>query len=372
MSDTTVKYFNSSMSGAPSLTNVAGAVIGILDACLQTGFGSVTLTSLVVATNVATATVNAGHNFAMVGNAGPVITIAGATPSGLNGQWRVTVTSATQFTFATTGISDQTATGTITAKRSPAGWTKIYSGTNLAAYQADDVTSTRFPIRIDDTGTTYTRVVGYEAMSSINSGTNPFPTEAQVSGGLYLSRTANAGAKAWTLVADGKMFYLFDDSQNAYYTTLAFGDTLPLMGADAFPCFIQAAGTAGLDSFYAANSLSIAGHYMARSYTQTGTAKQVGKYSHARSSNLGTNGMSYPAPMDNGFFCTPIEIWEDSPQQIRSILPGVWNPLTVSLVAHGTVVDNVARLTSSNNNTLIFQNLAFSYRAVLDLTGPWR
>ena len=44
-----VVYFTSTMSGAPTLTNTAGSLIGILDACLVDGLGSVTLDSLVVA-----------------------------------------------------------------------------------------------------------------------------------------------------------------------------------------------------------------------------------------------------------------------------------------------------------------------------------
>ncbi|MBL0320610.1 MAG: hypothetical protein IPP74_15140 [Alphaproteobacteria bacterium] len=116
-----VRYYDSTMSGAPQTTTSTGTFIPVLIACLQDGFGSVTVNSLVVASNVATATVSAGHQFAMVGSTGPVIRISGASPSGLNGDWRITVVDSTHFTFTTTGISDQTATGTISAKRAPAG-----------------------------------------------------------------------------------------------------------------------------------------------------------------------------------------------------------------------------------------------------------
>jgi len=56
MPDTSVVYFDSTMTGAPALSGTAGTLIGLLDACLQDGFGGVTLDSLVVASNVATAT----------------------------------------------------------------------------------------------------------------------------------------------------------------------------------------------------------------------------------------------------------------------------------------------------------------------------
>ena len=114
MPDTTVRYYDVTMSGAPALSGTAGALIGVLDACLVDGFGSVTLDSAAVASNVATRSISTGHGFAMIGDTGSVIRIAGATPSGLNGDWRVaSVPGSTTFTFVTSGISDQTASGTI-------------------------------------------------------------------------------------------------------------------------------------------------------------------------------------------------------------------------------------------------------------------
>lgn len=174
MPDTSVRYYDSTMAGAPALSGTVGALIGVLDACLVNGFGTVTLNSLVVAGNVATGTVNAGHGFAMIGGAvGPVIAIAGATPAGLNGTWCIaSVPGSTTFTFSTAGIADQAATGTITAKRPPLGFSKAFSGTNKAAYRADDVASSRLYLRVADDGTgaaTYARVRGFETMSDVDT-----------------------------------------------------------------------------------------------------------------------------------------------------------------------------------------------------------
>ena len=49
MTDTTVKHFDSTMTGAPTLANVAGNLLAVLDACLVDGFGLKTVDSLVVA-----------------------------------------------------------------------------------------------------------------------------------------------------------------------------------------------------------------------------------------------------------------------------------------------------------------------------------
>src|SRR5574337_1555206 len=60
--------------------------------------------------------------------------------------------------------------------KSPAGWVKPYSGTNLAAYRA--ATGNQFYFRVDDSGTVEARISGYETMSDVNTGTGQFPTTA--------------------------------------------------------------------------------------------------------------------------------------------------------------------------------------------------
>jgi uncharacterized phage protein gp47/JayE len=70
-----------------------------------------TLSSLTYSANVATATTPSEHRLAT----GMSVTIAGATPTGLNGTHVITVTSATTYTFTTTVGGAGTATGTITS-----------------------------------------------------------------------------------------------------------------------------------------------------------------------------------------------------------------------------------------------------------------
>jgi hypothetical protein len=183
-----------------------GAGITFLDALLIDGFGQLTLTSLSVTSAVATATISAGHAYKQWS----VVEIAGATPTELNGRKRVLSVTATELTFDATGVSDGSATGTITCKIPGAGWTKSYTGTNLAAYRLNSTTGTGSYLRVDDTGTTEMRVVGYSAMTDINTGTDPFPTSAQVSGGGFMrkSSAASTTARTWTMLADDRGFYL--------------------------------------------------------------------------------------------------------------------------------------------------------------------
>jgi hypothetical protein len=67
--------------------------------------------TITIASGIATATVTGGHGYENLDK----VTIAGATPAGVNGTQTITVTSSTTFTFPTAATG--TVTGTITARR---------------------------------------------------------------------------------------------------------------------------------------------------------------------------------------------------------------------------------------------------------------
>ncbi len=131
--DTSVKWFRSSMQGLGSFGATAGSRLPTLKQMLRDGFNSLQLTSLVVSGNIATATRSSGHGY----EAKQVVEISGASPSSLNGEWRIATVDGNSFTFVTEGISDQTATGTIMCKVASAGWTSpISDGTNIAGFKS--------------------------------------------------------------------------------------------------------------------------------------------------------------------------------------------------------------------------------------------
>ena len=74
-----------------------------------------------------------------------------------------------------------------------AGWSKPFTGTNLAAFQQGvDGDRPQNLLRVDDTYGAYVLVNGYETMSSISAGTNVFPSADQVSTtGLYMLKGSN-------------------------------------------------------------------------------------------------------------------------------------------------------------------------------------
>lgn len=249
---TSVKYFHSAMPNAPVLSGTAGSLIAVLDACLTSGFDVKAVDTLTVSGGIATAAIALG-----VGafEADAVVLISGATPAQLNGEKRIISVTANTITFDASGLGDQTATGAISAKLAPAGWEKLHTGTNLAAYRSLDPSSTQAVLRVDDTAAQNARVVGYESMSDVNTGARPFPTPPQAGGGLWWPKASDATAtpRAWTVIADSKTIYLHTHTATTNLgvagVLVAFGDFDSQMLLDPMPCLIT-----GMSSDIAASS----------------------------------------------------------------------------------------------------------------------
>jgi hypothetical protein len=369
MSDATVKVYRNTYSGAPAssgITSSASQLITVLDACLVNGFGSVTLTSLVVTDNVATGTVSGGHGFTMEGATGPVITVSGATPSGLNGDWRIaTIPNTTTFTFATSGITNQTATGTIAAKRAAAGWEKVYSGTNKAVYRPINPASNRHYLRVSD-GSGDARVVGYVTMSSVDAGTQPFPTATQISGGAYVHKSDSSTPRAWNIFANDRFFYFISNGYDQWYNGLAFGDLVEGFSADAYATILSAANNAS-DYFPLTGCGGISYVYLPREIGQTGTAIEGYRYKAGHGGGyLGDAGETLPpAATAFGVRVLPIEVW-DSSTVFRGLQPGAWD--TPALHSQDAILEDFSGPLAGS--TLVYQT-NINYGFFIDITGPW-
>lgn len=389
MADTTVKFIHSGMNGAPALSGTAGAMIAVLDACLKDGFGAGTVDSVVIAGGIATVMRSAGHPMEV----GAVALLAGATVSGgsINGEQKVLTTTLTTWTFDAAGFANQTATGTITQKIAPCGWAKV-SGTNIATYKSGDVTSTGCYLRVDDTGTTNARVVGYETMSDINTGAGPFPTTTQISGGGYWPKSASADATArpWIFFGDGKMFYLavqYSASSTANSLTAVFGDPISLKSPDAYCCALNCAeaspvgagaGTRTASEFDYGNQSSTPGTvFMPRGYTGLGSAVSMRRSfpliagsSGARSGDP-TSGLPYPNPADGGVYVADHYLMDGTSLALRSRSPGLY----ASIQNIGSAVfsnrDPVTGVTGLTGRVLKAINTGTGCFFV-DTTGPWR
>lgn len=378
--DTSVKYMHVGMAGAPSFRGEAGSLISVLDACLVTGFDSRTADTLSVAGGVATLSRASGLAY----EAERVVLVAGATPAALNGEKRVLAATATTITYDATGVADQTASGTITVKVAPLGWEKVFSGTNVAVYRPADPASSRLWLRVDDSADLSARIVGYEVMSDIDTGTGCFPTPAQMAGGLYW-RKADYGVadRPWRLVGDSRLFYLmprWSISYPANADMYVFGDVVTWKDGDAYPCAIVGYPS---ESSYPGGAYSAAdcnnqkeGRYLARSFTQIGSAVRYGLYGAAASSASGYNGYPYPNPVNNGLLLNPTVLINEGEgyAAVRGTPPGLLQVLHAGApLADGDEISDFVGAPAGTR--MLMASSAYgstTARWAINLTGPWR
>jgi hypothetical protein len=394
--NTSVKFFSSTMLNAPKIAGGKGPVISVLDACLVDGWNLTTVDSLTVSNNVVTANISAGHGFVKW----QVIQVAGATPSGLNGEHRVTEVTTNTVKFEVSGVANGTATGTITLKIAPLAWVKAFSGTNKAAYQID---TAKYPqastclIRFDDNVSNYcTRLAGFTAMTSVDVGTGQFPTDGQQSSGLWLLKNQDSSTTAyrpWFLVGDGRMFYFgiasyTDTPTYGGPTWAAFGEFQSVTNGDAFD-FIVAGNypndsTPSPDQSYTfCNASRESYQYLARSYDGISQSARFTSRSWPTSysgSGEGSAPLAYPNGPNNGLYLCPLEIMETGSYGYhhRGTYPGVLmlpHRLNNRIVPdrQTAVLDDA--IAGFEGKVVGFFPTAYSgsERGVVafDLTGPW-
>lgn len=333
----TVRVYRSTDAGASALTltNVAGKFIALLDAVLVNGYSVGTVSSITRVGSVATVLFSAAHGLAEYGN---MITVAGSDQTEYNGEHEMIWVSTTEMSFTVTGTPATPATGTITATKAGAGWTKPYSGTNLAAY-LQGAGSNGFYFRVDDTTTTYARVVGYETMSDIDTGIGDFPTAAQQSGGLYWSKSNSSTARDWIITATESAVHFWVNYTGTITSApwYFFGDGISDKSVDDYFTMLLGGtnstfNTGNMAQVNSGNmSSATSGSFCARSHSQSGGSITIGKAIDATRSNnttsAGSNGESYPSNVTGGLHLCNITICENTIQEVRGLIPGIIVPL---------------------------------------------
>ena len=331
---TNVKWFSSEMAGAPVVSGTKGSLLSMIDACLVTGFGLKTASSVSVASGIATVTLATGNFFQH-----QVILIAGATPSALNGEKRVlALPTATTFTFDATGVADGAASGTITVKTAPLGWLKAFAGTNSGAYKIDPALhpdSTTCLVRISDTGNYNAQICGYESMSGIDTGAAAFPTAAQQALWVFRSNATDATARTWFIVGDSRCVYVGIHAASASATQygadwFGFGEFKSKKTADPFRFTVT--GNAASDANAtgtAANSLASTANtaygWLARAYTGLGAAVKLATQTWPSAYGAsGAGPLPYPNSPDYGLLLCKAQIFEASPVCYRGDWPGMY------------------------------------------------
>jgi len=392
--DYPVKYFHSAMRGAPIVSGTAGSLLAMLDACLATGFGLVAAQAVSVTGGIATATLPLGSSF----DEHAIVQIDGATPQELNGNARVLPgASSTQIQFETSA-PDGVATGAITIKVAPADWwQKVYAGVNKAVWRSGDQQANGHYLRIDDSGTTYARVRGYESMTDVDTGNGPFPADTQMSGGgyWYKSTAANTTAVRWKLFCDSRAVLLAVAPASTAAAAISapmrgFGDPLPLHpGGDPWCTFLSSggSGTASsngqLECGYASSNASNGMTTAPRAWQGLGGCAQLdaATYCGASSSQSGNDATlgAFPSVIDGRMLLSSVFLRETGTTPPRADVPGVLRiPQTgaLALLADGDVVSATGGLQGRRLVAVATVSTALTSAPVgvylVDATGPWR
>lgn len=365
-----VIYYSSDETGAPSLNNAAGSLIAVLDACLINGYNSKSVTSIVVASSVATMVISA-HGYLT----NRKLLLAGAVTSAINGVKKITVVDANTVTFAAPGVADGAISGTITAKRAPLGWTKLFTATNQAIYQRTDPSATVSLLRVDDTvGNAFANVLMCETATAISTYTNN-------TGALEWAKGANSSSpQNWILVGDGSAIHFFADMSTsagaAGMAAFTFGDIVSYRAADAYCCMIGGSIVDPSIMLWNRNdnwSVPNAALIMQRSVSQFGVPVAVSAIGSPTNSNStvfgGVTGASYPSVADGGMvFQDKVPIYDG--QCVRGYVRGLKEAMAVvPTYLHKAEMTGIH---GTSATYLVVSVKTGSQGGVgLDLTGPW-
>lgn len=265
------------------------------------------------------------------------------------------------------------------------GFTKSFSATNKASYRQPTAGANGFYLDVDDSIGNYARLRGYETMSAVATGAGPFPTDTQISGGLYLAKTdqaaGNSTARPWVLVGNAKFFALFvnvDASAASGNGNLAiFGDYTNYKSGDAYST-ILIAGTGSSSTgtpaaqVVATVGTALSGHYSPRSYTQVGSSIPMGKHINyaesAGASYVGGAGSALPRPITGSYVVGPIILDEPAATDSRGELPGLWAPLHARPLTHG---DTLAGTGTYAGKTFEAFNVYSNGQLWLETSNTW-
>lgn len=102
--------------------------------------------------------------------------------------------------------------------RRPAGWVKLFSGTNTAVYSG----VSGGLLKVDDTGMSNVSVSAYDTMSDINTGKG----KALPQNTFYWNKNIDGQEQTWTIVANENSFYFYKVGMAGYNDAMLvfFGD----------------------------------------------------------------------------------------------------------------------------------------------------
>jgi hypothetical protein len=358
-------HFTYAVTTTPA-TPATGTIIG-------SNRPSQSITTLVSSGLTATAT-KTSHGY----TSNQMIKISGANESAYNGNFKITVVDANNFTYVMLTDPVNTATGTITASYGQLGlgWELQFTGTNIRSYRPRQ--GTRMSLGVEHNTNAYNaHVRGFESMTAAGAvataGAGPYPTDAQVSGGDWVQVTINtAGARPWALWGDDKGFYMgieVDATANAIWNYWHFGDfdsfkpgdlynsqiigkavSVTTSASDNFPTLSTASATVPMW-----NAAALTGHYCPRAYTAAGGSLGMGKAAEnlrrgglvmGSHNNVATM-LTYPDTISGSLHVARMYVLEPG-VGVRGVHRGLWDLMhnvgTMAGVADGNIFSGLTGL----------------------------
>lgn len=274
------------------------------------------------------------------------------------------------------------------------GWSMMQTaGVNKAAFRMQTSGATGSHLYVDDTGPGalggreargrgYTTIESLDASGNPVDATNPFPTAAQSAAGTIWAKssTADATARAWTLVGDERALFLcVIATAGAAPDIYHFGDLVE--GGASKYALISArvsenSGDNSFSSIMATHNGTSDGKYISNSVGGVGGSQAWGTTGAYLGASAGVNGWAFPNPEDMSlhFVAMGAQIAASNGTYMGR-LPGCHQPLHPRPLAHLGTVDLIAGPLAGR--TLVGLQ-CFSWgggawsEVLIDVTGPWR
>lgn len=348
-----VVRYHSGMASPPALPSLTdpGALVNLLKAVLVDGFNTLSATSVTRSGATVTLQTTSNHPYAV----NEVVEVMGADQSAYNGWKRVlSVPAANQITFAVGSAPASPATGTITIRHPPAGWTATAAGTNNYCFRTRTAGSQGHYIQIEDNNP-YAEGSGFgstqSARTRLAAGWTGLDTALQLGEQCRAMKAYTAATRHWFVVADYRTCYVVID----YLYVMSFGEFDSFLPGDGFPMFANrgrnASAGAGVmycgDIFpaYSEGSTSGAttqGATCLRDYTQAGAHVNLSPILAFLTSvgPMPSQAMTTPNPVDGKHATIPAFLVEraGTAQRLRGKLRGLELPL--GQVAAGSFTSN--------------------------------
>jgi hypothetical protein len=288
--------------------------------------------------------------------------------------------------------------------KAAAGWTNPFSGTNQRIFRPGSGVQHYFGVDDNASGTGGAKeasVTGWETATAWatnvtpGSNTGPFPTNAQNTLGVTMrkSTTADATARAWTVVADARTCYVFMQSGDSagLYLGAVFGEFYSLLATtDLYRSIVIGRPTPNIGTISATTEMvpvlatggntAMAGHYMPRSYAGLGSSIACRKWGDSARANasgsnyfMGSQGLSLPEPVTGAIHVAPIHLSELN-FDVRGRMRGLFHCCHNGAAAAPTGFTDGATVVGSGayvGRTFYVVSSPTQYVYFFDMTGPW-